>query len=148
MTVGFIGLGVMGEPMALHLRRAGTALLVWNRSPGACERLQAAGATVAATPEDLFAGSQIVIVMLANDEAMNQALARGTEQFARNVAGRMIIHMGTTAPGYSRTLEADILAAQGTYVEAPVSGSRKPAEDGTLVAMLAGETASVDTLLA
>jgi 3-hydroxyisobutyrate dehydrogenase len=114
MTVGFIGLGVMGEPMALHLRRAGTALLVWNRSPGARERLQAAGATVAATPEDLFAGSQIVILMLANDEAMNQALARGTEQFARNVAGRMVIHMGTTAPGYSRTLEADILAAQGT----------------------------------
>jgi 3-hydroxyisobutyrate dehydrogenase len=144
MTVGFIGLGVMGEPMALNLRRAGTPLLVWNRSPGARERLQAAGATVAATPEDLFAGSQIVILMLANDEAMNQALARGTLQFARNMAGRTVIQMGTTSPGYSRTLEADILAAQGAYVEAPVSGSRKPAEDGALVAMLAGEKAGVD----
>ncbi len=143
MTVGFIGLGVMGEPMALHLRRAGTALLVWNRSPGAAERLQAAGATVAPTPEDVFAGSQIVILMLANDEAMNQALARGAPQFAQNVAGHTIIHMGTTSPSYSRALEADILTAQGAYVEAPVSGSRKPAEDGALVAMLAGEKDSV-----
>ncbi|HEY5084413.1 MAG TPA: NAD(P)-binding domain-containing protein, partial [Rhizomicrobium sp.] len=94
MTVGFIGLGVMGEPMALNLRRAGTPLLVWNRSPGASERLQAAGATVAATSEDVFAGSKTVILMLANDEAMNQALSRGTLQFARNMAGRTVIQMG------------------------------------------------------
>ena len=51
-----------------------------------------------------------------------------------HMAGRTVIQMGTTSPGYSRTLEADILAAQGAYVEAPVSGSRKPAEDGALVA--------------
>jgi 3-hydroxyisobutyrate dehydrogenase len=144
MTVGFIGLGVMGEPMALNLQRAGTSLLVWNRSPGACERLQAAGAVVAATPEALFAGSQIVILMLANEAAMDQVLSRGTPQFASNVARRTIIHMGTTSPGYSRALEADILAVQGAYVEAPVSGSRKPAEEGALVAMLAGEKNSVD----
>lgn len=144
MAVGFIGLGVMGEPMALNLARAGVSLLVWNRSPGAGEKLRTAGAAVAATPADLFAGSENVIMMLANEQAMDQVLARGTPQFAQNVAGRTIIHMGTTSPAYSRTLEADILAVQGAYVEAPVSGSRKPAEDGALVAMLAGEKSSVD----
>src|ERR1700744_1601279 len=55
MAIGFIGLGVMGEPMALNLARAGVHLLVWNRSPGAGEKLRTAGATVAATPSDLFA---------------------------------------------------------------------------------------------
>jgi 3-hydroxyisobutyrate dehydrogenase len=144
MAIGFIGLGVMGEPMALNLARAGMSLLVWNRSPGAGEKLRAAGATVAATPMDLFAGSESVILMLANEQAMDQVLARGTPQFAQNVARRTIIHMGTTSPGYSRALEADILAAQGAYAEAPVSGSRKPAEDGALVAMLAGEKNSAD----
>ena len=144
MAIGFIGLGVMGEPMALNLRRADFPLLVWNRSPAAPERLKAAGAIIAVAPQDVFAGSDIVILMLANEDAMNQALARGTPQFAANVSGRVIIHMGTTSPGYSRGLETDIRAAQGTYVEAPVSGSRKPAEDGTLVAMMAGEQDGID----
>ena len=58
--------------------------------------------------------------------------------------GRTIVHMGTTSPAYSRGLEADILSAGGRYVEAPVSGSRKPAEAGQLVAMLAGDADAVD----
>jgi len=58
----------------------------------------------------------------------------------------MFVHMGTTAPAYSRGLEADLRAAGGRYVEAPVSGSRKPAEAGQLVAMLAGERDAVDTV--
>jgi 3-hydroxyisobutyrate dehydrogenase len=144
MAIGFIGLGVMGEPMALNLRRAGIPMLVWNRSPGAAGKLQAAGATIAASPEALFAGSVSVVLMLANEQAMDKVLSRGTPQFATNVAGRTIIHMGTTSASYSRGLEGDILAVQGAYVEAPVSGSRKPAEDGTLVAMLAGEKNSAD----
>jgi 3-hydroxyisobutyrate dehydrogenase len=144
MAIGFIGLGVMGEPMALNLAGAGVSLLVWNRSPGAGEKLRAAGAEIAATPESVYAGSEIVILMLANEQAMDQVLARGAPQFAQNVAGHTIIHMGTTSPSYSRALEADILAAGGAYVEAPVSGSRKPAEDGALVAMLAGDTAGVN----
>ena len=144
MAIGFIGLGVMGEPMALNLAGAGVSLLVWNRSPGAGEKLRAAGAEIAATPESVYAGSEIVILMLANEQAMDQVLARGAPQFAQNVAGHTIIHMGTTSPSYSRALEADILAARGAYVEAPVSGSRKPAEDGALVAMLAGDTAGVN----
>jgi 3-hydroxyisobutyrate dehydrogenase len=82
---------------------------------------------------------------------MDAVLARGDRGFDARVKGRTVINMATTAPGYSRALEADVRAQGGRYVEAPVSGSRKPAEAGQLVAMLAGEpedVASVRSLLA
>ena len=141
--IGFIGLGSMGEPMALNLVRAGTPLLVWNRSPAKARVLAAAGAALAADAGEVFAKTAIVIVMLADDRAIDAVLDRDGADFSSRVRGRTIVHMGTTAPAYSRALEADIVAAGGHYVEAPVSGSRKPAEAGQLVAMLAGDGAAV-----
>jgi 3-hydroxyisobutyrate dehydrogenase len=140
---GFIGLGVMGQPMALRLARAGTPLVVWNRTAARCEPLREAGASVAAAPAEVFHRARTVVLMLANDTAIDAVLGRGTRQFAEQVAGRTVVHMGTTATGYSRGLEADIQRAGGRYVEAPVSGSRGPAEEGRLVVMLAGEEAPV-----
>ncbi len=64
MEIGFIGLGVMGQPMALNLARAGTSLIVWNRSMDRCEPLRAAGATVAPSVADVFARTRIVLLML------------------------------------------------------------------------------------
>jgi len=144
MDLGFIGLGVMGQPMALNLARAGSALVVWNRSADKCEELRAAGARVTTNPAEVFRQTHVVILMLANDAAIDSVLGRGTPDFGTNVAQHTIVHMGTTSPGYSRGLEADIRAAGGNYVEAPVSGSRKPAEAGQLVAMLAGECAAME----
>jgi 3-hydroxyisobutyrate dehydrogenase len=141
MSVGFLGLGVMGQPMALRLARAGTDLIVWNRTPARTEPLLAAGAAGARDPAQVFAAADTVIVMLADDTAIDEVLGRDTGAF-RQVAGRTVVHMGTTAPEYSRGLSADIRAAGGTYVEAPVSGSRVPAESGQLVVMLAGDDAA------
>ena len=143
MQIGFIGLGVMGLPMALNLSRANTPLWVWNRSPDKCEPLRAAGAQVASTPAKVCENAQVIILMLAHEQAMDEALQRGTPAFASQVRNRTIVHMGTTSAAYSRALEQDILSAGGRYVEAPVSGSRKPAEAGQLVGMLAGDAASV-----
>jgi 3-hydroxyisobutyrate dehydrogenase len=84
--------------------------------------------------------------MLATDVAIDAVLQRGTPAFASLVAGRTLVHMGTTAPDYSRALESDVLSAGGAYVEAPVSGSRVPAEAGELVAMLAGAAETVETV--
>lgn len=139
-----MGLGVMGQPMALNLARAGTPLVVWNRTADRCEPLRAAGAQVAASPADVFRHARIVILMLADDAAVDGVLGRGSADFGVNVGQRTIVHMGTTSAEYSRRLDADIRAAGGNYVEAPVSGSRKPAEAGQLVAMLAGEPATVE----
>jgi 3-hydroxyisobutyrate dehydrogenase len=146
MDVGFIGLGVMGQPMAANLARAGTPLVVWNRSPGRTEPLRAAGARVATSPAEVFRQARVVLLMLADGPAVDAVLGRGTPDFAAKVAGHTIVHMATTAPAYSRGLEADVVVAGGSYVEAPVSGSRAPAEAGRLVAMLAGEPAAVEAV--
>lgn len=144
MKTGFMGLGVMGQPMALNLVRAGTDLLVWNRSAEKCEPLYAAGAVAAESPAEIFSRTRVVILMMADEASTDLVLARGTRDFESNVGGHVIVHMGTNPPEYSRGLEADIRNAGGQYVEAPVSGSRVPAEAGQLVAMLAGEEPALE----
>ena len=134
----------MGQPMALNLARAGTDLIVWNRTPERTRPLRDAGAAVAVAPADVFARAETVIVMLANGAVIDEVSGRGTDAFAMQVGGRTVVHMGTTAPDYSRGLAADVRAAGGAYVEAPVSGSRGPAEAGRLVAMLAGPESDVE----
>lgn len=143
MYVGFIGLGTMGEPMALNLARAGTALVVWNRTPGRVEALRAAGAEVAASPAEVFARAGTVFLMLADEAAVDAVLGRGTPDFAARVAGRTVVHMGTTSAEYSAGLQDAVRAAGGRYVEAPVSGSRIPAERAELVGMTAGDADAV-----
>ena len=144
MALGFIGLGVMGQPMALNLARAGTALVVWNRSPEGTNPLRALGVQVAATPADVFRRARVVILMLFDEAAIDSVLERGAPGFTAMVARHTIVNMGSTSPEYSRGLEADVHGAGGRYVEAPVSGSHKPAEAGQLVAMLAGARVDVD----
>lgn len=142
MNIGFLGLGLMGEPMALNLARAGRPLVVWNRTPARTDPLRAAGARVAATTDEVFRSCDVVFEMLADEAAIDAVLGPhllpGT-----GLAGRTVVHMGTSSPGYSRRLESAVRAAGGGYVEAPVSGSRVPAQRGELVAMLAGEPAAV-----
>ena len=138
--IGFIGLGAMGEPLALNLAKSGKALVAWNRSPEKAARLIAAGAKIASDPNEVFLSCPIIFLMLADEPAIDATLARHCANFANQVRERIIINMATVSPDYSAALEADIMAAGGQYVEAPVSGSRLPAEAGQLVAMLAGDS--------
>ena len=142
-VVGFVGLGVLGQPMALNLARAGTRLVVWNRTPGRCEPLRRAGAEVAGDVGDVFDRARAVLLMLADETALDTVLGRGTPTFARRVEGHLLVSSASNSPGYSRRLAAAVAAAGGRYVEAPVSGSRKPAEAGALVALLGGDPADV-----
>jgi 3-hydroxyisobutyrate dehydrogenase len=134
MTVGFLGLGVMGRPMAANLVRAGVPLVTWTRSGVPLD-----GAEAAPSVAEVFRRAGTVLMMLANGEVIDEVLGRGTETFARLVDGHTVVHMGTTSPEYSAALEAAVTAAGGCYVEAPVSGSRGPAENAQLVAMVAGD---------
>ncbi|WP_433291878.1 NAD(P)-dependent oxidoreductase [Actinoplanes sp. CA-030573] len=127
MVLGFLGLGVMGRPMAANLVAAGHELVVWTRSGVPLE-----GARFAPSPAGVFTASEVVFLMLAGPEAIDGVIGP-------HVAGRTVVHMGTTSPDYSADLAGRIVAAGGRYVEAPVSGSRGPAEAGQLVAMLAGQ---------
>lgn len=145
--IGFVGLGTMGQPMALNLLKSGRPLLVWNRSPSRSASLhRAAGAEVAQTPDELFTRCRRVILMLANGAAVDHVLARGTPAFCDRVREHTIINMGTHAPAYSAALAAAIKREGGKYVEAPVSGSRAPAEAGQLIAMVAGDAIVVESV--
>ena len=145
-TDGFIGLGAMGEAMALNLAKAGTPLVIWNRTSAKTATLVAAGAQPARDAAEVFARAPTVILMLVDGAAIDAVLDRHGASFASRVHERTVVHMGTTSPAYSRGLEAEIRSAGGRYVEAPVSGSRKPAEAGQLVAMLAGDADAVEAL--
>ncbi|MEV0719947.1 NAD(P)-dependent oxidoreductase [Asanoa sp. NPDC050611] len=140
MRLGFAGLGVMGAPMAHNLLRSGAPLVVWNRTAARAEPLRAAGATVAASAADLIGQVDVLLMMLADAAAIDATL--GTTP----LTDKIVVHMGTTAPEHSRALAAEVEARGGRYVEAPVSGSRKPAEAGELVIMLAGDPDAVATV--
>jgi 3-hydroxyisobutyrate dehydrogenase len=137
--LGFLGLGIMREPMALNLLREGHRLTVFSRTRDRTRASREAGAVVATSPADVFSHCRVVFMMLANATAIDAVLRRGTPSFAAMVGSRVLVNMGTVAPEYSVELSADVQRHGGVFVEAPVSGSRTPAETGELVAMLAGD---------
>ncbi|WP_447781608.1 NAD(P)-dependent oxidoreductase [Stenotrophomonas riyadhensis] len=143
MPLGFIGLGVMGAPMAGHLARAGHAVLGWSRSGRNHEAARTAGVQPITRRQDVFDACGTILLMLANDEAIDSVLDRNTPTFPARVKGRLVINMGTSSATYSQALGEQIRAAGGRYVEAPVSGSRVQAEAAQLVIMLAGDAADV-----
>jgi 3-hydroxyisobutyrate dehydrogenase len=146
MKAAFLGLGLMGEPVAVNLLRGGADLVVWNRSTAAAVRLQEAGANVAASGREALRSSSVAFLMLRNSEAIDAVLERETNAFADNVRGRTIVNMGTVAPAYALALSRDVEAARGQYVECPVSGSRNVAEVGQLVAMVAGPEPVIESI--
>ena len=105
--VGFIGLGSMGEPMALNLLNAGTPLVVWNRTPLKTRILARAGAAVAKDPVELFARCNVVILMLVDGAAMDAVLGRSERAFGELVKGTTLINMATTSPG-SRVMPCEM----------------------------------------
>jgi 2-hydroxy-3-oxopropionate reductase len=141
---GFVGLGIMGSAMARNLVRAGFDVTVWNRSAGKCAELAALGAKVAATPAEVAASCPITFAMLA-DPAAAEAVALGPDGVCAGIgAERGYVDLSTVDDVTSRRIGAAVTAAGGRYLEAPVSGSRKPAEDGTLVVLAAGDRALYD----
>jgi 3-hydroxyisobutyrate dehydrogenase len=139
--IGFVGLGIMGSRMAANLRRAGYELTVYNRTRERAEVWAAEqGATVASTPAEVGAASDIVITMVV-DGAQVQMVLLGDNGVAEGAAdGTLCVDMSTIAPGDSRRI-ARALAERGVaFVDAPVTGSSPKAEDGTLTIMAGGAT--------
>ena len=143
VSVGFIGIGKMGLPMAANLLRAGIELVVWNRSADRCQPLVAQGARLASSVPELMAAASTVLVMLANEAAIDATLGRGTPVFDQLLHDKRLVNLGTTSADYSRQLEQDVIRAGGLYVDAPVSGSQAPAVRGALVGMISGSPAAV-----
>ena len=146
-TYGFLGLGIMGSAMAKNLLKAGFSVTVWNRSPEKCEELAALGAAVAASPAEVTSSCAITIAMLA-DPAAAHAVCFGPGGALEGIgASRGYVDMSTVDAATAREIGAAISQQGGSFLEAPVSGSKKPAEDGTLIILAAGERELFDRAL-
>jgi 2-hydroxy-3-oxopropionate reductase len=141
--VGFVGLGVMGRPMARNLVRAGHRVVVWNRSPEPAAELAAAGATVARTPAELAAAAPVVLTMLPDLPQVEDVLRRDGGLLAGMGRGSVLVVMGTVSPVGVRDLGARLEPAGVALVDAPVSGGDVGAEQGTLSIMVGGDPRDV-----
>jgi 2-hydroxy-3-oxopropionate reductase len=141
--VGFVGLGVMGRPMARNLVRAGHRVVVWNRSAGPAAELAAAGATVARTPAELAAAAPVVLTMLPDLPQVEEVLRRDDGLLAGMHQGSVLVVMGTVSPVAVRALGARLEPAGVAVVDAPVSGGDVGAEQATLSIMVGGRAEDV-----
>ena len=143
MKVGFVGLGLMGQPMAKNVAKKGFALSVFNRTPEKALPLKEAGASLAASPKEAAKGAEVVVLMLTGPEAVDQVLDGPQGVLAGLESGKTIVNMSTVPPSYSRRLFERLKSRSIVVLDAPVYGSKKPAEEGALVILAGGPQAKV-----
>lgn len=144
MRIGFVGIGLMGLPMATHLLQAGHELCVWNRTKEKTAVLQAAGATVVDSPLQLAEQSDIIFICLFDGDAVKEVVfgAQGLTQ-AKVTSSRILVDHSSISPQLTRTL-ADSLPAGWQWLDAPVSGGTGGAEAGNLAVMVGGELSALE----
>jgi len=146
-TIGFIGLGIMGKPMARNLLKAGYSLVVHNRSRGPVNELAAEGAKAAASPKEVAQQSDVIITMLPDSPDVEK-VALGSDGIADGIKPNAIyIDMSTIAPATARRV-ADAMKKKGVKaLDAPVSGGEKGAIEATLSIMVGGPQDAFDAVL-
>lgn len=146
-VVGFIGLGIMGRPMAKNLLKAGYPLVVHSRSQGPVQELVGAGAKAGASPKDVAAQSDVVITMLPNSPDV-ELVALGKDGLIEGVKrGQLFADMSTISPLVSQKVGKALSAKGVRMLDAPVSGGEKGAIDAALSIMVGGEQADFDAAL-
>jgi 3-hydroxyisobutyrate dehydrogenase-like beta-hydroxyacid dehydrogenase len=136
--VGFLGLGNMGQGMALSLVEKGFPLRVWNRSAGKAEPLVARGATLASRPEEAVEPGGIVVSMLSDDKAVSELFTPGGPLLSRLGSGGLHISMSTIHPDTARRLAREHEHAGAAYLAAPVFGRPENAAAGKLFVLVSG----------
>lgn len=142
-NVGFIGLGLMGRPMALNLLKAGYAVTVWNRTRARADDVVAAGATLAATPREASAGADVVFTIVSDPPAVEAVLWGADGALAGLRKGTVLVDSSTISPDLARRTAAACAERGVEYLDAPVTGGTWGAEKGELVFMVGGEAATL-----
>lgn len=145
--IGFLGLGIMGKAMAMNLLRHGFKLTVWNRTPSKCDELVEHGASVGETPAAVVKKCKYIIGMLSDPAAALSVVFDKNGVLEHICNGKGYIDMSTVDADTSSKIGEAITSKGGHFLEAPVSGSKKPAEDGQLVILAAGEKALYEEAL-
>jgi 3-hydroxyisobutyrate dehydrogenase-like beta-hydroxyacid dehydrogenase len=143
-TYGFLGLGIMGTEMAGNLLKAGNTVHVWNRTPARCDTLEKLGALPERSPAAVMSACDITFAMVS-DPAASKDLCFGEQGVLSAMkTGKAYIDVSTIDPETSSEICESVEVRGGRYLEAPVSGSKKPAADGTLVFLCAGDKSLYD----
>ncbi len=137
--IGFIGVGVMGKPMATNLMKAGYALTVFDLNPNPLKELQARGATIAHSSKEVGSQAQIVITMLPNSGDVEKVLLKENGVIEGLKSNSIVVDMSTIDPSVSKSIAKTLAGKSMKMLDAPVSGGQKGAEDGTLTIMVGGD---------
>ena len=147
MQIGFIGLGIMGSRMAANLQKADHKLIIYNRSRKKAEALIKEGAEWCDTPAQLAQKVDILFTMLAHPDAVSQ-VAFGGDGYIENMKPHSIwVDCSTVNPSFSKAMAAEAQRRQIRHVDAPVLGTKKPAQEGQLVFYVGGEKEDIETLM-
>jgi 2-hydroxy-3-oxopropionate reductase len=146
-VIGFIGLGIMGRPMARNLLKAGYSLVVHSRSRGPVDELVAAGAKAGSSPKDVAGRCEVLITMLPNSPDV-ELVALGKDGIVEGARpGLVFIDMSTISPLVTQKVGQALEAMGVRMLDAPVSGGEKGAIDGALSIMVGGDQAVFDSVL-
>ena len=139
--IGWIGLGKMGNPMCQQLIKAGNQMVVYNRSKGKEEALRMNGVVAASSPASIIQQADVIILMVSDDQAVWDIFSGEQGLLQAKTSGKLIINMSTVSPTISKALSTLCKQQGNNYIDAPVSGSVKQAEEKALVIMVGGEEA-------
>jgi 3-hydroxyisobutyrate dehydrogenase-like beta-hydroxyacid dehydrogenase len=143
-VVGFVGIGRMGRCMATNISKAGYRLVVWSRTLSHARELEPLGAQVASSPKEVAERASIIITMLADPKSV-RSVYTGKDGLTEDLRPeRIFIDMTTNLPSLSRELAKMIQEKGGRFLDAPVSGSIKPATEGKLLIMVGGEKETLE----
>jgi 3-hydroxyisobutyrate dehydrogenase len=143
--LGYLGLGMMGFPMTRRLVNAGYDVTVWNRSAGKAAALVEAGAKLAAHPRVVATNATIVFMCLTDAAAVEQVVFGPGGLAEASGQGKLVVDFSSIHPDAARIIATRLKAANGmAWIDAPVSGGTKGAEEGTLAVMAGGEAADIE----
>lgn len=141
MNLGWIGLGKMGKPMSKQLLKAGYPVSVYNRSKEKEHILEKEGAITAGSPKELLEKCDVVFMMVSDDAAVKDIFTAENGLLAARTAHKIVVNMSTVSADISKEMAARLKEKDNQYLDAPVSGSVKQAEEASLVIIAGGETA-------
>ena len=145
--IGFVGLGIMGAPMALNLLKAGYLLTVWNRTASRAEAVVSAGAVLGDSPAAVAAASDITVICVSDSPDV-EAVVLGTNGVLEGAKpGAAVIDCSTISPAVARGVGSALSAAGVSFLDAPISGGDIGAKAGTLAIMVGGDIAAFDRCL-
>ena len=143
-NIAFIGLGIMGTPMALNLVKAGFNVTVYNRTRSKADVLERAGARVAATPAVAARDAEFIVTIVSDTAAMEEVVCGKGGVLETVRSGAILIDSSTISPTVSRKLACQLAGKGASMLDAPVTGSKHGAEKGELTFMIGGERETLE----